>query len=98
MDLVGKSLSQIEEATRNKKRHELLLIIHELASFEPMFKPNEIAQRRRCSKAKILELIKAGVLRAHKPLDNALRVPLSSIREWDRQTAIFFDHDGNTKP
>jgi hypothetical protein len=95
MNLVGKSKEQIEQATRNKKRHELIEIIYSLATFEPMFKPQEIATRRRMSKGKVLGLIKTGVLRAHKPLDNALRVPLSAIRDWDSQTALFFSREPN---
>jgi hypothetical protein len=95
--LVGKSREEIESALRNKKRGDLLDVIYSLATCEPMFSPKEIAVRREMSKHKVLQLIKRGVIRAHKPLDNALRVPLSAIRDWDQQTALFFSHD-NDKP
>lgn len=97
MNLVGKSREQIEQATRNKHRPELIDIIYSLATCEPMFKPQEIATRRRLSKDSIFRLIKRGVLRAHKPLENVVRVPLSAIRDWDKQTALFFSHDEVTK-
>ena len=98
MDLIGKSLEQIEVATRNKRRQELLEIIYSLATFEPMYKPDEIARRRRMSIGKVKDLIRKGVLRAHKPLDNALRVPLSAIRDWDKETAVFFANQTEEKP
>jgi len=98
MSLVGKTREQIEHATRHKKREELLEIIYSLATFEPHFKPQEIAERRRMSKGKVLRLIKAGVLRAHKPMENALRVPLSAIQDWDEKTALFFSRKNETKP
>jgi excisionase family DNA binding protein len=91
MNLIGKSREQIEQATKDLKRHELIDLLYSLATCEPMFKPQEIAARRGMSKQSILKLIKRGVLRAHKPLENAYRVPLSAIREWDAQTAVFFD-------
>jgi hypothetical protein len=91
MNLIGKSREQIEQATKDLKRHELLDMLYSLATCEPMLKPQEIAARRGMSKQKVLGLIKHGILRAHKPLDNQYRVPLSSIREWDAQTAVFFD-------
>lgn len=90
INLVGKSLEQIREATKDWSRHELQTAIYKLASCEPWFSPQELAALRGVSKFKIVELIRAGVLRAHKPLDNAYRIPLSGIHEWDRQTALFF--------
>ena len=90
MDLIGKSLEQIEAATRNKRRQELLEIIYSLATLEPMYKPAEIAARRGMSKGKVIQLIKTGVLPAHKPLETAYRVKLSTLRKWDEETAVFF--------
>jgi excisionase family DNA binding protein len=89
MNLIGKSREQIEHTTRNKTRSELLDIIYSLATFEPMYKPQEIATRRGMSKHTVLQLIKRGVIRAHKPFENGIRVPLSAIHEWDAQTALF---------
>jgi hypothetical protein len=88
--LVGRSREQIEQALRDKKRAELLDVIYSLATCEPMLSPREIATRRQMTKRRVMQLIKDGTLRAHKPAENALRVPLSSIREWDQQTALFF--------
>ena len=88
MNLIGKSRENIEHATRNKTRSELLDIIYSLATSEPMYKPQEIAARRGMSKRTVLHLIKRGVIRAHKPFENGIRVPLSAIREWDAQTAL----------
>ena len=41
------------------------------------------------SKHTVLQFVKRGVVRAHKPFENGIRVPLSAIREWDAQTALF---------
>lgn len=88
--LIGKSREEIDAALRTKRRAELIDVIYSLATCEPMLSPRELAARREMSKHKILELIKRGVIRAHKPLENAVRVPLSAIREWDANTALFF--------
>ena len=97
MNLVGKSREQIAQATRNKKREELIDLIYSLATFEPMFKIRDVAARRGLSADTVERLIKRGKLRAHKPLDNALRVPLSAIRDWDQQTALFFENQLNNE-
>lgn len=91
MNLVGKSRDEIAEATRNKSRQELIELLHEHTAFEPMFRLDEIAARRRMSVRTLKALVKAGRLRAHKPLENQVRIPLSSIREWDAETALFFE-------
>ena len=54
-----------------------------------MYTPQEIAIRRAMSKRTVLQLVKRDVIRAHKPFENGIRVPLSAIREWDAQTALF---------
>jgi excisionase family DNA binding protein len=95
MNLVGKSREQIAQATRQKKREELIDLIYSLATCEPMLTVNEVAARRGLSRDSIERLIKRGKIRAHKPLDKAVRVPLSSIRDWDQQTALFFKHEQN---
>ena len=98
MNVVGRSKEQIAKATRDFKREELIDLIYSLATCEPMFKVSEIAMRRRMSRDSVLRLIKRGKLRAHKPFENALRVPLSAIRDWDRQTAVFFNSDDQKIP
>ena len=95
MNLVGKSREQIAQATRHKQREELIDLIYSLATFEPMFKIQEIAVRRGLSRDSVERLIKRGKLRAHKPLDNIVRVPLSAIRDWDETTALFFSEREN---
>jgi excisionase family DNA binding protein len=90
MNLVGKSREQIEKLTRNKTRAELLDLLYEHVAFEPMFTPQEIANRRHMSKRTILNLIHSGIIRGHKPWHNGLRVPLSEIRKWDAATALYF--------
>jgi hypothetical protein len=89
MNLAGKTREEIAEATRNKTRSELVDLLYEHATFEPMFTPQEIATRRRISRKMVLQKIRAGeIRRAHMPLDNRIRVPLSAIREWDGETAL----------
>jgi hypothetical protein len=97
MNLVGKSREEIESEVKNKSRGELIDKIYELASFEPMFKPQTIAERRQMTKRSVLQAIRTGRLRAHKPLDNGLRVPLSAIKEWDANTALFFAEEARAK-
>jgi hypothetical protein len=95
MNLVGKSREQIVQATKDKNREQLLDVIYDLATFEPMFRPQEIAARRRMSPRHVYDLIKRRVLRVHKPNAHSLLVPLSSIRAWDKQTATYFDEPLN---
>jgi excisionase family DNA binding protein len=88
MTLAGMSKDQIEKAMIGKERGELVNIIYMLASFEPMFSPQEVAKRRQLSKRVILKLVKEGRLRAHKPLATTIRIPASAIREWDENTKV----------
>jgi excisionase family DNA binding protein len=98
MDLIGKSREQIEAAIRDKPREALIDMIYSLATCEPMFKPQEVATRRGMSKRAVMRLIKKGELRAHQTLRNAVRIPLSSIREYDRRTALFFVSNDKKNP
>ena len=88
MSLAGMSKEQIEKSVAGKSRAELVNIIYLLASFEPMFSPQEVAQRRQLSKRVILKLVKEGRLRAHRPLTNAIRIPASALHEWDQNTKL----------
>ena len=87
--VLGKSREDIESATRNYTRDELLDLIYSLATCEPHLKVSDVAARRGLSKQKVLQLIRAGSLRAHKPLANGIRVPLSAVRAWDANTVLF---------
>ena len=95
VNLVGKSRGEIEHATRDKSRPELVNLLYELASVEPMFTPQQIAELRHLSKDTVLDLIRRGRIRAHKPLENGLRIPLSAVQDWDAATALFFDCEPN---
>jgi hypothetical protein len=91
-NLIGKSRDEIEAALRTKTRGELVDLIHSLVAFEPHFSPSTVARRREISKDTVIELCKNGTIpRVHKPIKNSWRIPLSSIREWDVQTAIRFN-------
>jgi hypothetical protein len=94
MNLVGKSRAEIESATRNKQRPELLDIIFELATIEPHFSVSQLARLRKVSRDTILEKIHRGAIRpVHKPVKNALRIPLRAVRDWDAQTMILSHED-----
>jgi len=88
VNLVGKTREQIAAAVRDKTHSELVDLLYEHVTLEPHFKAQEIADRRRMSKSTILDLVKRGVLRAHKTCDTQLRIPLSAVREWDAETAL----------
>jgi len=87
--VLGKSREDIETTTRNYARHELLDLIYSLATCEPHLKVSDVAARRGMSKQKVLQLVRNGKLRAHKPLENGIRIPLSAVRAWDANTALF---------
>jgi len=89
MNLAGKSREQIDAALRDKSHAELIEIIYSLATSESMIAPGELAARRQISKRAVMRLIKAGKLRAHQTLRNSVRIPLDSVREWDRNTALY---------
>jgi excisionase family DNA binding protein len=89
MTLIGKSRPEIEHLMRNKQRPELLDIIFELATVEPHFSVSQVARLRKLSRDTILAKIHSGAIpRVHKPVKNALRIPLSAVKEWDAQTMI----------
>lgn len=89
MNLIGKSREEIERALKDKGRPALLDLIFELASLEPHFSVSQVARLRKVSRDTILDKIRAGAIRrVHKPVKNALRIPLSAVRAWDAQTEI----------
>jgi len=90
MNLVGKSREQIEIATKDLTRQEMITELYKLACCEPYLRVAELAARRGMSKDKVKQLIHAGKLRAHLSTENSYRIPLSSIQEWDRSTRLFF--------
>jgi excisionase family DNA binding protein len=89
MKIIGKTRMEIERALRDKDRPELLDLIYKLASMEPYFTVSEVARARKVSRDTILERIRKGEIpRAHRLGDHGLRIPLSSIAQWDANTEI----------
>jgi len=89
MNLIGKSRVEIERILRNKCRPELLDLIFELVTVEPHLSVSQVARLRKISRATILDKIHSGeISRVHKPVKKALRIPLSSIVEWDANPKI----------
>jgi len=89
MNLIGKTRTEIESALRNKERPQLLDLIFELSTMEPHFSVSQVARARKLSRGTILEKIrKHEIPRVHRPIKNALRIPISAIHEWDANTQI----------
>jgi predicted DNA-binding transcriptional regulator AlpA len=98
VNLIGKSRPEIERALRNKDRPELLDLIFQLATMEPHFSVSQVARARKLSRDTILEKIrKREIPRVHRPVKNALRIPISAIQEWDQNTQVTNGNEnGNT--
>jgi predicted DNA-binding transcriptional regulator AlpA len=98
MNLIGKSRPEIERALRNKDRPELLDVIYTLSTMEPHFSVSQVARARKLSRDTILEKIrKREIPRVHRPVKNALRIPISAIQEWDQNTQVTNGNEnGNT--
>lgn len=88
IDLRGKSRDEIAELTKRWKPDRFVAALHELATIEPFFSPRTVAKAREMSPRVIAELCRSGVIRAHRPLENGWRIPLSAVREWDGRTAV----------
>jgi hypothetical protein len=101
MNLINKSRTEIERALRNKDRPELLDLIFELVTVEPHFSVSQLARFRKVSRGTILDKIRNGeIAPVHRPVKNALRIPLSAIAEWDANTKIRdrrFNPEGGAK-
>jgi hypothetical protein len=94
-NLLGKSRADIERALKHRDRPALLDLICDLVTVEPHFSVSQLARLRKVSRNTILEKIKAGeIKRVHKPVKNALRIPLSAIRDWDANTEISTQANG----
>jgi hypothetical protein len=95
VNLLGKSRAEVERALKNTDRPALLDLIVELVSVEPHFSVSQVARLRKLSRDTILAKIRAGeIKRVHKPVKNALRIPLSAIRDWDANTEISTETNG----
>jgi hypothetical protein len=96
MNVIGLSRIQIERALRNKDRPELLDLIFELATVEPHFSVSQLARARKLSRDTILDKIRRREIpRVHRPVKNALRIPISSIAEWDANTQVTNGNEDN---
>jgi hypothetical protein len=94
VNLIGKSRPEIERALRNKDRPELVDLIFELTTMEPHFSVSQVARARKVSRNTILDKIRSREIpRAHRPVKNALRIPLSAIHEWDANTQVTNGHE-----
>jgi hypothetical protein len=97
MNLIGKTREQIDAATKNKSREELVDLIHELATLEPKFTVTEVAKANRMSRDVILAKIKTGEIpreHVHRSLENSYRISLTGIRIWDASTALALEFNG----
>jgi len=85
--LIGKTRDQIERALADKDRPALLDVIYKLTTLEPHFTISDVARARKLSRGAILDKLRTGAIkRAHRPLKNAYRIPLSALQDWDRST------------
>jgi excisionase family DNA binding protein len=97
MNLIGKTRIEIERALRDKDRPELLDLIFELSTIEPHLTVSELARLRKVSRATIIDKIaKREIPRAHRLGDHGIRIPLSSVGEWDRNTQVTNGHKEGT--
>jgi len=87
-ELTGKSRDEIAAALKHKRHGQLIDLIADLVTLETFFTPEEIARARKIGARAIKAMIKAGQIRAHKPLANGYRVPRSAVDEWDAKTAL----------
>jgi excisionase family DNA binding protein len=88
-DLTGKTRPQIESVLRNKDRPELLDLIFELVTVEPYLSVSQLARLRKVSRDTILDKIRKGEIpRAHRLGEHGLRIPLSAVAQWDKNTQI----------
>jgi hypothetical protein len=95
MNLIGKSRAEIERTLKDKGRPALLDLIFELATMEPHFTVSQVARARKVGRNTILDKIHKGAIRrVHKPVKNSLRIPLSAVREWDAETEISKQDNG----
>ena len=94
MTLSGKTRAQIESALRNKDRPELIDLIFELSTIEPHLTVSELARMRKVSRATVLDKIrKREIPRAHRLGEHGIRIPLSSVAQWDANTQITNGHE-----
>lgn len=95
IDLRGRSLEEIEELTRSWRRRRFQESLHELATVECKFTAEQVAKAYQLPKRTIVELCKAGKIRANKPLDNKWRISHAALRAWDAATSTAPNGNGS---
>lgn len=95
INVIGKSRDAIGKLLQRKRPEELLDIIYELATLEPFFSLRTVAIARGVPTRKVKAMCKDGSLPYHEMSPNNWRVPLSSVREWDENTAFKLEANGN---
>jgi predicted DNA-binding transcriptional regulator AlpA len=97
VNLIGKSRTDIERALRNKDRPELVNLICELATMEPHFSISQVARARKISRTTVLDKVrKREIPWAHRLGEHGLRIPLSAIVQWDKNTRITNGNEEST--
>jgi len=95
--LTGKTREEINRATKDWTLAQFQDAIYRLATLQPMYTIEEIAERRAISTQTIIKRIKEGVLKAHMPLRGQFRISQDALEEWDRNTALFFTPNDKSK-
>jgi hypothetical protein len=90
MNLSGKNREQIDQALRDKSRHELIDIICSLSTVEQHFKAAEIASRSGMTKRTVLADIHKGRFNGeyYKRAGNQVTVSASGVNAWRRSFRV----------
>lgn len=99
MNLVGKTREQIDHATRNSSREELVDLLYVHATLDPKFTVTQVARANgRMSRDAVLAKIRNDEIpREHVHLikDNTYAIALSGLKKWDRKTALKLQSNGS---
>lgn len=93
--LYGKSREEIAELTRRMPTDRLVDLLFQHVTLEPFFSPGMVAKARGMTKRQIVARCQDGRLRAHKPMTNGWRIPITGVSEWDAQTAVKLTLNGS---
>ncbi len=89
MNLIGKTIEEIDRQVRGKLRAELAEIIYSLATVEPLLKPSDIAARSCLNKRAVLKDIRDGKFgNYYCRADNSIAVPASGVNAWRRSFCV----------
>lgn len=93
--LYGKSRTEIEELTVRMSYSRLLDLFYQHVTLEPFFSSAMVAKARGMTKRQVVARCQDGRLRAHKPMTNGWRIPITAVQEWDAQTAVKLTQAGS---